>query len=136
MQITDAQKDRLLASPICPRYQQELLQTLPSVEAFVPILKLVRDSSASRNSWVLWSMWAFLFSFWAYLIKGMWRKALSIFLLSVVLALFFALVEELAGWTFSYSVNYALSLIPGAIVALNYKVDLFRTHVLNEKFWW
>jgi hypothetical protein len=66
----------------------------------------------------------------------MWRKGVSLLGIAVLLAVLLEVVEMVSGTVFSYSFHSALGVIPGCLVACNYKVDLFRKHVLNESFWW
>ena len=136
MIVTEQMKERLQKSPIAPRYQEELLGVLPSVEKYVPLLKIKKDENASKNVWKIWSWWAFFFAFWPYFFRGMWRKGVSLLGIAVLLAVLLEVVEMVSGTVFSYSFHSALGVIPGCLVACNYKVDLFRKHVLNESFWW
>lgn len=78
-----------------------------------------------------YNLLGFLFSWLYYLIKGMPKKAISIFLLTVFLQV---LEENLqAGQTFFAILSI---LLPAAIGFAHSNIDFYRTKVLNEDFWW
>lgn len=78
----------------------------------------------------VFNVWAFLFGVFYYLIKGMWKKALSLFGASLVLITILALLGA----------NDQLLLlfqffIAGIVGGFAY-YDLYRKLVLKEDFWW
>lgn len=82
------------------------------------------------------SFWPFLFSTLIYLFKGMWKKFLSLTLLSI---LCFVIAVVLAGAGFVTAGQYFnfVSQVLIVIICVNsYKWDSYRKLVLKEDFWW
>ncbi|WP_286670009.1 DUF2628 domain-containing protein [Thomasclavelia cocleata] len=75
---------------------------------------------------------AFLFGIIYYCIKGMWRKAISLAVINLILLLFVFLLP------FSYQ-EYASKIVCFIIFVIaccNANYDLYRKHVLKQTFWW
>jgi hypothetical protein len=73
------------------------------------------------------SFWALIFVVFYYLAKGMYKKAGSLFALSLVCSIPGCFIDPM----FS-----GLGLIPAILAAYSAYSDLYRTYVLKEDFWW
>ena len=82
------------------------------------------------------SIWAFLFNILYYLAKGMWRKAISLLVLSCGLIFIFGCAEELLGIVMPEYVYHIITLIPAVISMQSAYYDIYRSKVLEQKFWW
>ncbi len=78
-----------------------------------------------------YNLWGFFFTWLYYLLKGMPKKGISIFLLAVFLQV---LAENLhAGQTFFAILSI---LLPAGVGFAHSNIDYYRTKVLKEDFWW
>jgi len=75
----------------------------------------------------------FLFGPFYYLAKGMWKKAITLFLLCVVLVVVLAVLLELVGLgRFSNSLGYGVA----AVFAVRANIDYYKKMVLGQNGWW
>lgn len=79
------------------------------------------------------SILAFLFGPFYYLAKGMWKKAISLFVVCVAVVLLLQFVLEMAGLgRFSSSLGYGVA----AIFAARSNIDYYKKMVLRQNGWW
>ncbi|CAN7264277.1 DUF2628 domain-containing protein [Polaromonas sp. LjRoot131] len=79
------------------------------------------------------SILAFLFGPFYYLAKGMWKKAISLFVVCVAVVLLLQFVLEMAGLgRFSNSLGYGVA----AIFAARSNIDYYKKMVLRQNGWW
>ena len=78
----------------------------------------------------VFNVWAFLFTVFYYLIKGMWKKAISLFGVSIAMGaiLGWLNVSEQVFWFFQF-------FYMGIVGSFAY-YDLYRKLVLKEDYWW
>jgi hypothetical protein len=76
---------------------------------------------------------AFLFGPIYYAFKGMWKKALALFLAAAVVVVVLAVLLELAG---AGALANALSYGVSAFFAVRANIDYYKKMVLNENGWW
>lgn len=97
-----------------------------------PDIRPKDDTPANRMAltWKVFNCFAFFFNILYYLVKGMWRKALVLFVINIVIMLTVALVTEDPGLT------QISSLVICAVCAQCAYYDLYRKLVKNEVFWW
>jgi hypothetical protein len=80
--------------------------------------------------WTKFSVWGLIFGIFFYLFKGMWKKALSVVGIIMVLSV----LEE------AFPNNKILAMgsyiIPGVIFFIQGNIDYYRKVVLGEDFWW
>lgn len=78
-----------------------------------------------------YNLWAFFFSWLYYFLKGMPKKGMIIFALTIVLQF---IGENLnSGGEFLIILSI---LLPAAVGFAQANVDYYRKMVLNENFWW
>jgi hypothetical protein len=78
-----------------------------------------------KERWSMHSVWAFLLSWIYYLAKGMWRKAIILFLINILLVLLLPL--NLSPFA---QIGVCLSASQSAYP------DIYRKEILREVFWW
>lgn len=79
------------------------------------------------------SVLAFLFGPFYYLTKGMWKKAISLFVVCVAVVLLLQLVLGMMGLgRFSSSLGYGVA----AIFAARSNIDYYKKMVLRQNGWW
>jgi hypothetical protein len=75
----------------------------------------------------------FLFGPFYYLAKGMWKKAISLFVVCLVAIVILEIVLEMAGLgRFSKSLVYGA----GAVYASRANIDYYKKMVLGQNGWW
>jgi hypothetical protein len=75
----------------------------------------------------------FLFGPFYYLAKGMWKKAITLFLLCLVVILLIEIALEMAGLgRFGRSLTYGA----GAVYAIRANIDYYKKMVLGQNGWW
>ena len=80
---------------------------------------------------VLFNVWGFLFGPFYYLAKGMWKKALSLFGMSVLIIVVLVLICKAMGISDSIT-----NLVAGAIFATRGNVDFYKKVKLGDNGWW
>ncbi|KQW91544.1 hypothetical protein ASC94_17330 [Massilia sp. Root418] len=83
---------------------------------------------------VSFNIWAFLFSTIYYLVKGMWRKAISYTLLTMVASTLIGLVLVALGMP-EQSVDRALWIVGAAWFATRANIDYYKKVMLSENGW-
>lgn len=76
---------------------------------------------------------AFLFGPFYYLAKGMWKKAISLFVVCVVVVVLLGLLLDLVGLD---KLADALGYGTAAIFAVRANIDYYKKMVLGENGWW
>ena len=96
-------------------------------------LSRLRDLSLSERIKITFNFLSFLFGPIYYVIKGMWRKGLVLFVVcaGVVLTLAFGL--ELAGLG---RLNSSLGYGVGIVFATRANIDYYKKMVLQQNGWW
>jgi hypothetical protein len=82
---------------------------------------------------VSFNIWAFLFSTIYYLIKGMWRKAISYTLLTMVATTLIGVLVALG--MPEQSVDRALWIVGAAWFATRANIDYYKKVMLSENGW-
>ncbi len=99
-----------------------------------PKLPKARDlSSAERNS-LIFNWLGALFNGFYYLVKGMWKKAITLTALSVVISLVFDLVFSAAGFP-KVATVFSVAL-PVAIFGTRANIDFYKKVMLGDNGWW
>lgn len=76
---------------------------------------------------------AFLFGPFYYLAKGMWKKAIALFMVCAVLVVVLGVILEMAGFgQFARSLGYGVA----AIFAVRANIDYYKKMVLGQNGWW
>ncbi|MCU1717798.1 DUF2628 domain-containing protein [Pseudomonas sp. 5P_3.1_Bac2] len=76
---------------------------------------------------------AFLFGPFYYLAKGMWRKALSLFVVCVSIAFAGSLLLDYLGYA---QLGRALGYGVAAVFAVRANIDYYKKCLLNDNGWW
>lgn len=92
--------------------------------------KLGELESAEKRK-VLFNIWGLLFAPFYYLAKGMWKKAIVLAALSIVIAL---VIDALLGE--SRVVDLMTNLIAPALFAVRANVDFYKKTILGDNNWW
>ena len=79
------------------------------------------------------NIFAFLFTVFYYLVKGMWRKALVLLLIHIVLQV---LVTLILPWQYQGLGSLLCVMAIASIAASSAYCDLYRKYVLKQEFWW
>ena len=98
-----------------------------------PGMPHAKDLSFGERSRIMFNVLAFLFGPVYYLFKGMWRKALTLFVSVTAVVFVIALILELNGLG-----EYSRSLAYGAAAffGIRANVDYYKKMVLREDGWW
>lgn len=98
-----------------------------------PKLPKIRDLSfAERMAAFNWLGGIFCWIY--YLIKGMWRKAITLTVLCVVVSLILDLVLSVAG--FPKLADKLVMVLPIAIFGTRANIDFYKKVVLGDNGWW
>jgi hypothetical protein len=85
------------------------------------------ENPKALSGGVKFNFWAFFFSSIYYLIKGMWRKALVLIGINLLLVIGLSLFDPALA-------NLA-AIVVGALAATMANFDYYRKKVLHETFW-
>lgn len=98
-----------------------------------PALPKMTELSFSERSKIGFNVLAFLFGPIYYAIKGMWRKAITLFALGAIVITLLAIVLDLMELArFSRSLGFGWA----AIYAARADADYYKKMVLGENGWW
>lgn len=86
--------------------------------------------------WPLVSLWAFFFSAFYYLVKGIWRKALSLFLVGLIINILIVVIAEMFRINLPPAFSSLGSVFIAGISMQSAYYDIYRSKVLKQKFWW
>jgi hypothetical protein len=81
----------------------------------------------------MFNILAFLFGPFYYLAKGLWRKAITFFVLGVVVLTALSFALSAAGFD---SVSRAFGYGLAALFASRANIDYYKRMVLNDNGWW
>lgn len=99
-----------------------------------PKLPKVRDLSFAERNSIIFNWLGALFNGFYYLAKGMWKKAITLTALSVVITLVSDIVFSAAGFP---KVATAFSIaLPVAIFGARANIDFYKKVVLGDNGWW
>lgn len=90
------------------------------------------DKTLIKNAMKL-NILAFIFGPFYYILKGLWKKAISLFLVLFVTGMILEIL-----WNIIFDSNMPIYIYFGinVIWGLNANIDFYRKKVLNENFWW
>ena len=136
MEITAQELENLKAKNLNPKFEKKIIDAVSIMDGFsfgcpVPKKRLGTDN------FKLFSFWAFLFFILPYLVRGMWRKALSlglIFLGGQGLISVLASMNVIPG-DIAVQILMVFSLVMYTYTSFNYYYDCFRKNARNEVFW-
>lgn len=94
------------------------------------------DVKGFKINWNTWSFFAFLFGPLYYLVKGMWRKAILILLLSILTFISLPIVEHYANIKLPEIIWSLIGILWYVYSSYNAYRDIYRKEILGEKFWW
>ncbi|RZI82945.1 MAG: DUF2628 domain-containing protein [Rubrivivax sp.] len=98
-----------------------------------PKLPKLKELSFGDRMKINFNALAFLFGFLYYLVKGMWKKGLTLFLIMMVAVLLLSFLLEAAGLG---QLGNALSFGAGALFGVRANADYYKKMVLNDNGWW
>ena len=98
-----------------------------------PKLPAIGKLSFNERMKINFSVIAFLFGPFYYLVKGMWRKAITLFAACAVVLFVLTLALELAGLG---RLANALGYACGAVFAVRANIDFYKKMVLKDNGWW
>jgi len=106
--------------------------TVLGMPSYIPKGKTWKERFAiSRKVSSLTSVWPFFLSFIYYFVKGMWKKGIILFCITVLGLLLYYTDSE-----FLVIIGFILNIIPCCISMNCAYYDLYRKLVKNENFWW
>lgn len=80
---------------------------------------------------VVFNIWGFLFGPFYYFAKGMWKKAISLFGLSVLIIVILEVICKEFGIS-----NVITNFVAGAIFATRANIDYYKKVKLGDNNWW
>jgi len=86
-----------------------------------------------RRKALSFNILAFLFGPLYYLSKGMWKKALTYFILLFIAAIILILILKALGYP---QISSALKYGAGAFYAIRANIDFYKKSVLHSNGWW
>lgn len=97
-----------------------------------PKLPLYRDLTSNERS-VIFNGWGFFFGPFYYLVKGMWKKAIVLFLLSLIVGI---LIEMILG-AMGINIPEVMQFLPSAVIfACRANIDFYKKMILGDNGWW
>ncbi|WP_411882319.1 DUF2628 domain-containing protein [Polaromonas sp. YR568] len=82
---------------------------------------------------VMFNVLAFLFGPIYYLAKGMWKKAIALFVVCVAVVVLIQLLLEITGYAqFGKPLGYGVA----AVFAIRANIDYYKRMVLGQNGWW
>ena len=94
-------------------------------------LQNVKNLPFGERVKVVFNFWAFLFGPFYYLAKGMWKKAISLFGVSVLIIVILAAICEAMGIS-----DAITSFVASAIFATRANIDFYKKVKLGDNGWW
>ena len=89
--------------------------------------------SSGERMKVMFNVLAFLFGPFYYLAKGMWKKAISLFVVCVAAVVLIELLLEMVGYG---QLGKALTYGSAAVFAIRANIDYYKKMVLGQNGWW
>lgn len=90
------------------------------------------DKLLGSENFLIINFWAFFFNIFYYLFKGMWRKALTLLILHIIIVI----PVILFNFPFQDIAIRIVNLIVPSICLISANYDLYRKIILKETFWW
>lgn len=136
MEITAQELENLKAKNLNPKFEKKIIDAVSIMDGFslgCPVPK----KRVGTDNFKTFSFWAFFFFVLPYLIRGMWRKAISLILIHWVgqILLGFLAVMEIINIDVAMVLMSIFSAMMCGYAAFNYYYDCFRKNARNEVFW-
>jgi hypothetical protein len=128
---TQAPDELIAALPVSAKWQTRFRAIQRAGGAQMPDLKQL--SAAERRAAVSFNILAFLFGPIYYACKGMWKKALTLFLACAVVVIGLGLVLDHFGYE---KIANAMGYGVGALFAVRANIDYYKKMVLGDNGWW
>lgn len=92
-----------------------------------------KELSTGERMKISFNVLAFLFGPFYYLAKGMWKKAITLFVVSVAIVVILEIALEVAGLgRFGKALTYGVA----AVYAVRANIDYYKKMVLGQNGWW
>lgn len=101
-----------------------------------PKLPRSRDLSFSERSGIVFNILGALFNGFYYLAKGMWKKAITLTGLSVVITLLLELILSAMGFSQGAKFSVVSLVVPVAIFGARANIDYYKKVILGDNGWW
>ena len=128
---TRAPDELIAALPVSAKWQTRFRAIQRAGGAQMPDLKQL--SAAERRAAFSLNILAFLFGPIYYACKGMWKKALTLFLACAVVVIGLGLVLDHFGYE---KIANALGYGVGALFGVRANIDYYKKMVLGDNGWW
>lgn len=128
---TQAPDELIAALPVSAKWQTRFRAIQRAGGAQMPDLKPL--SAAERRAAVSLNILAFLFGPIYYACKGMWKKALTLFLVGALIVIGLGLVLDHFGYQ---KIANALGYGVAALFAVRANIDYYKKMVLGDNGWW
>lgn len=86
--------------------------------------------------WPTMSNFAFIFSIFYYLAKGLWRKAIVLLVIGVAVNIIVVLISALLNIELQFPLNCLGALLTSFIAMQSAYSDIYRHQFLKQVFWW
>lgn len=96
-----------------------------------PKMPRAKDFPFGERCFLVFNIWGFLFGPFYYLVKGMWKKAISLFGLTLVIIIVASVVLGAMGMP-----TGILSFVGAALFGTRANVDFYKKVVLADNGWW
>lgn len=89
--------------------------------------------SGGERMKISFNVLAFLFGPFYYMAKGMWKKAITLFVVSLAIVVLLEILLEMAGLgRFGKALTYGVA----AVYAVRANIDYYKKMVLRQNGWW
>lgn len=136
MEITAQELENLKAKNLNPKFEKKIIDAVSIMDGFSFGCPVPKKRVGTDNFKII-SFLAFFFFILPYLVRGMWRKALSlglIFLGGQGLISVLASMNVIPG-DIAVQILMVFSLVMYTYTSFNYYYDCFRKNARNEVFW-
>jgi len=89
-----------------------------------------------KINWKKNSLLAFFFGPLYYLVKGMWRKSITLISILLIVSMAFMIAEDYMNIIVPEFIYKLIGFLCFGYMAGNAYYDIYRKEVLDEKFWW
>lgn len=86
--------------------------------------------------WSTMSNFAFVFSIFYYLAKGLWKKAIVLFGISVTISVIIAIISVFLNMEMPFPINSLGALLVSGLSMCSAYSDIYRCKILKQDFWW
>lgn len=132
-QVKEEVKDPVLSKIDSLKMSDDMKDKMRFIHAHYTGKKLgfpAYDEKVMLLNWKMNSFLAFFFSVIYYPIKGLWRKCVTLTVISTLVSIPFIIMNSP---DFIYKL---IGCICSVYMSANAYYDIYRKEVLNEKFWW